>query len=86
MKPQYRISPKGSGPAPTDAEIERYRDPKRLIYNYHKAVMRSKRPLYRDPKAFIVLVLIVLLALYLSGPSHRDKAHQRPSTIPEQPK
>jgi len=81
MKRQYRISPKGSGPSPTDAEIARYRDPKRLIYNYQKAVTRSKRPLYRDPKAFIILILIVLLALFLAEVSERQHDPQQPAPI-----
>ncbi len=65
MKRQYRITPEGPQ-QPTEAEIARYRDPKRLIYNYSKAVRRPKRPLYKDPKTFIMLVLIVLLAFMLA--------------------
>ncbi|MBL7952727.1 MAG: hypothetical protein JNM62_13530 [Flavobacteriales bacterium] len=66
MKRRYRITPEGAGQEPTDAEIARYRDPKRLIYNYTKAVQRPKRPLYKDPKAFLLLVLIVLFAIFMS--------------------
>lgn len=66
MKRQYRISPQGRGTPPTEAEIARYRDPKRLLFNYQKAVRRPDRPLYKDPKAFITLLLIVLLAWFVS--------------------
>lgn len=67
MKQKYRISPKGQGPEPTDAELMRYRDNGRLLYNYQHAVGRlHRKPLYKDPKAFIVLLLIVLLALFIS--------------------
>ncbi|HRF80465.1 MAG TPA: hypothetical protein PL070_10310 [Flavobacteriales bacterium] len=76
MKSQYRITPEGQ-PLPTDAEIARYRDPKRLIYNYTKAVQRPKRPLYKDPKAFIFLLLIVMLASLIS--EERRRPHQAPS-------
>lgn len=80
MKRQYRITPEGQ-PLPTDAEIARYRDPKRLIYNYTKAVQRPKRPLYRDPKAFIFLLLIVLLAYLISEERQKRAA---PTITPTQ--
>lgn len=66
MKRQYRISPQGRGMPPTEAEIATYRDPDRLLFNYQKAVRRPQRPLYKDPKAFIGLLLIVLLAWFIS--------------------
>jgi hypothetical protein len=66
MKAHYRISSKQSGAPPTDSELARFRDPERLLHNYHRAVHRPKVPLYRDPKAFLALLLIVLLAWFLS--------------------
>ena len=65
MKRRYRITPEGHR-QPTDSEIARYRDPKRLLYNYSRAVQRPQKPLYRDPKAFLILLLIVLLAYLIS--------------------
>ena len=50
MKRRYHISPEGR-PRPTEKEIERLNDPKRLLYNYDKAVRRPKVPIYKDPKA-----------------------------------
>lgn len=81
MKRQYRISPQGRGAPPTEAEIARYRDPKRLLFNYQKAVRRPQRPLYKDPKAFITLLLIVLLAWFISEVADR----RADPTVPEQP-
>lgn len=75
MKRQYRITPQGPQ-QPTDAEIARYRDPKRLIYNYTKAVQRPKRPLYKDPKAFILLLFIVFIAYLISEERGRAQ-HKR---------
>lgn len=80
MKRQYRISPEGPL-QPTDAEIARYRDPKRLIHNYTKVVRRPKRPLYKDPKAFMLLLLILLLAYLIS----EERSHGHPkSEVPGQ--
>ncbi|MCU0319103.1 MAG: hypothetical protein MUE88_03385 [Flavobacteriales bacterium] len=78
MKRHYRITPPGQQ-APTDAELARYRDPKRLVHAYEKAVRRPQRPIYRDPKAFLALLLIVLLAWLLSG------QHERRDTPPAEP-
>jgi hypothetical protein len=75
MNRRYRISPEGRPQEPTDAEIARYRDPKRLVYNYHRATrLFHRRPLYKDPKAFFALLLIVLLAWFISEVV--DKEHQ----------
>lgn len=70
MKPRFRISPKGTGSEPSDSELLRYRDSGRLLYSYQRArSLLHKRPLYRDPKAFVVLLIIALLAWLLSQAS-----------------
>ncbi|MGV3638108.1 MAG: hypothetical protein ACO1NQ_10760 [Flavobacteriales bacterium] len=75
MKRRYRITPEGPQ-QPTEAEIARYRDPQRLIHNYTRAVRRPRKPLYRDPKAFLLLLFIVLIA-YLISEERREKAPER---------
>lgn len=66
MKQRYHISPEGRK-EPTEAEIAKYRDPKKLFYNYQKAQqLLHKKPIYKDPKAFLVLLVIVMLAYILS--------------------
>lgn len=78
MNRHYRISPEGRKPEPTDAEIASYRDPKRLVYNYHRATRAlHRRPLYKDPKAFIALLIIVLMAWFISEVS--DDRHPKPA-------
>lgn len=79
MKRQYRITPEGSGPTPTDAEVARYRDSERLIYNYTKAIRRPKKPLYRDPKAFLLLLFIVLIAYLISEERKQTKETTSPA-------
>jgi len=80
MKPQYRISPQGRSAEPSDAEIARYRDPKRLLYNYQKAArLFHRKPLYKDPKAFLALLLIVLLAWFLSDVVEREPHKDTPA-------
>jgi len=67
MKRRYRISPEGRGKEPGGEEVLRYRDAGKLLHNYQRALfMVHRRPLYKDPKAFLVIVLIVLLAWFIS--------------------
>lgn len=84
MKRTYRISSQGRSNVPTDTEVARYRDTKRLLHNYQKAVARPRVPMYRDPKAFIALLLIVLLAWFLSEAVQEKKPPQAPDPGPVQ--
>jgi len=81
MRTRYRISPEGRPAEPTDEELARYRDTDRLQYNYQRAARSlHRRPLYRVPKAFLALLLIVLLAWFLSEVVERDDASVPPTT------
>lgn len=73
MKHRYQISKEGR-PELTDEEILKYRDPKKLLYNYQKAMHSlHRKPLYKDPRSFIVLVLIVALAIFLAEAVEKDR-------------
>lgn len=73
MSTRYRISPEGRGPEPGDQELLRYRDSGKLIHNYQRAKhLFHRRPLYKDPKAFAALVIIVLLAILLAEVVEKD--------------
>lgn len=86
MSPRYRITAQGRPPEPTEAEIARYRDPKRLLYNYHRARRRwHRRPLYKDPRSFLVLLIIVLIAWLLSEAAEKRTAPLPPATGTEAP-
>lgn len=48
-------------------EIHKYKDFGTLVYNYQKASKPIyKKPLYKDPKTFLILLLIVLLAYLIA--------------------
>ena len=54
---------------PTDAQIKRQKDFSRLHHDYEKLTKRSKRPLYRDPKLFMLLFILglVLFLMFYEG-------------------
>lgn len=90
MRIRYRITPEGRGRALRDEEILRYRDRDRLMRNYVKARdMLHRRPLYRDRRAFLALLLIVLVALLVAeaiegvhpvndGPAREQRSSPQP--------
>jgi len=76
MKRQYRISPKGSGRQPSEADISRYKDLARLQHNYAKAKEQlHHKPIYKDRRAFFVLLVIVLVAWLLSEIDSQHPQH-----------
>lgn len=73
MKQRYHITPEGREHL-SDADIARHRDTRRLLYNYQQAAGRlHRRPLYKDPWAFIVLVIIVLLAILVADAVEEER-------------
>lgn len=61
----YKIKDDDKQIQPTKEQIQRNKDFKRFYANYEKATRRP-RPLYKDPKLFFVLVLILLVVYLIS--------------------
>lgn len=52
---------------PTDADVARYADFGKLVYNYERMTKPLfKRPLYKDPKTLLVLIVLLLVAYLVS--------------------
>lgn len=52
---------------PTDEQIKRQKDFSRLHHDYERITKRGKKPLYRDPKLFLLFLVIgiILLLMFL---------------------
>lgn len=48
---------------PTTEQIKRQKDFSRLHHDYEKLTKRGKRPLYQDPKLFMLILIIGILML-----------------------
>lgn len=48
---------------PSEEQIKRQKDFARLHHEYERIHKRGKKPLYRDPKLFILLFLLGLILL-----------------------
>lgn len=51
---------------PSKEQIDKYKDFGRLSHQYDKLTKRPKKPLYKDPKVFIALVLLVVIAYLIA--------------------
>lgn len=50
---------------PTEEQIKRQKDFARLHHDYEKIMKRGKKPLYRDPKLFMLLLIIGIIFLLM---------------------
>ena len=50
---------------PSEAQIKRQKDFSRLHHDYEKLTKRGKKPLFRDPKMFLFLLVIAIILLLL---------------------
>jgi hypothetical protein len=64
---RYKLNKVNTSHQLSDEEIIRYKNFSRLHHQYDKITKRPAKPLYKNPIAFFILVLIILLALLLSG-------------------
>lgn len=75
---------KNKKPLPGDDEINKYKDFGKLIHNYQRATKPLyHKPLYKQPKVFIFLVMIVLLVILLAKVS--EKEEQKPAPVEQKP-
>jgi len=64
---KYKINKLLNENQPSDEEILKHKDFKKLSANYDKITKRPKMPLYKNPIAFIILVIVILILLFLFG-------------------
>jgi hypothetical protein len=50
---------------PSPEQIKRYKDFASVSHHYSRITNRPKKPMYKDPKLFLFLLLIGLIALFL---------------------
>ncbi len=62
---KFKINTSKSNLEPTQEQILRYKNFNALSQNHKKISKRPKKPLYKDPKMFLFIVLLGLIALLL---------------------
>ena len=61
---------------PGDDVINKYKDFGKLTHNYDKVTKIPKKPLYKDPKAFIALVLVIVVVWLIFVMEEEEKEKQ----------
>lgn len=69
---KYKIKPK-SGEELSDKEISKYKDFGGMMTNYNDHKTKMHQPLYKNPKFFLALLLILLVIYLLAETSRKDK-------------
>lgn len=65
----------------SDQEIAKFKDFDRVVTNYDKALASiHKKPLYKQPRTFIILVIIVLMAYLISEATKESDPPEEPKT------
>lgn len=64
---KYKLNKNDKDNSPSQEEIEATKDFARLRANYDKVTKRPTVPLYKNPIAFIALVIIIIILLILTG-------------------
>ena len=52
---------------PDPKTIEKHKDFQRFYHDYERLTKRSKRPIYQDPKLYLLLVLIGIILFLIFG-------------------
>jgi len=63
---KYKVNRTKTVKVPSKETIEKYKDFSRLSHAYDRFVKRPKKPLYRDRKMFLFILIIALMAYLLS--------------------
>lgn len=76
---EYKIN-NDSKAIPSDEEINRHKDFSKLSHAYQSFTKRPKLPLYKNPKVFIALVLIALLAWLIAEEYSKEESDGKDKT------
>ncbi len=58
---KFKLNKEKKNLSPSEAQIKRQKDFSRLHHDYEKLTKRGKKPLFKDPKLFILLFLIGII-------------------------
>ena len=62
---KFKVTTNAKSQEPTKDQIVRHKDFTTLSHQYERIAKRPKKPLYRDPKLFLLLLILGIVALLL---------------------
>lgn len=70
---KYKINRSAEQKTPSKETIEKYKDFSRLSHTYDHYTKRPKKPLYKDRRMFLFILIIALMAYLLSEAAQEDE-------------
>ncbi|MBI3240180.1 MAG: hypothetical protein HYZ43_15250 [Flavobacteriia bacterium] len=66
---KFKVNTDTKPKEPTKEQMARYKDFATISHQYDRIAKRPKKPLYRDPKLFLLLLILglVMLLIFLEG-------------------
>ncbi len=78
---EYKINNEQEPKVPSSETIAKYKNFRQLSHEYDRLTKKPKVPLYRDKKAFLVLLLIVLMAFVLAQIADEEEEDRENESI-----
>jgi len=63
---KYKVNREQPVKLPSKEVMAKYKDFSRLTHEYDNVVKRPKKPLYKDKKMFIFIIIVALLAVLIA--------------------
>lgn len=78
---KYKINRNSGQKIPSKETIEKYKDFSRLSHAYDHYTKRPKKPLYKDKRMFLFILLIALIAYLLAEAIEEEKQIEKKDNI-----
>lgn len=70
---KYKLNTDNKPKIPSDKCVENSKDFGRLFHDYEKYTKRPKKPIYKDPKLFLLIIVLGLLAYIIFTENNDNK-------------
>lgn len=78
---KYKINRTAAQKIPSKETIEKYKDFSRLSHAYDHYTKRPKKPLYKDKRMFLFILLVALMAYLLAEAIDEEKREEEKNKI-----
>lgn len=63
---KYKLNKEKSPKIPSKESMDKHKDFGKLFHNYENFTKRPKKPIYKDPKYFLALLIIVAIVYLIN--------------------
>jgi hypothetical protein len=66
---KFSVNKEKKNTIPTDEQIKRHKNFSRLSHDYELLTKRPRKPIYKDPKKFVYIIIAVIILYFLLSKS-----------------